>query len=512
MSQKLMGLKLSDIYEKIVETTEECIVIGDLEGKIVFANEATCKLLGWKRSEIIGVRNLDLMTEEGVKQYQAKSAERVKGKLRELYEITLRNKKTGQPVHALLAASPLLNEKNEMVAMFAFISDITPQKMLQNELSKSLKRLREAQSVAKLGFWEQNLLTKQLVWSDELYDLLGFDRAQKDPQMTEFFKHVHPEDREKLERLKENADRSGTGYQFRYRFIRPSGETVYLQSAVVSEKDSQGNILLLRGILQDVTAQVKSDHLIEEQKTKMLTSSKLSALGEMAGGVAHEINTPLAIFKTTIEQALELLSEPELDKNLINELLKSSLETTDRIAKIVKGLRTFSRDADSDPFVWTAISEIVENTLSLCHEKFKNYGIQIQCDRIDPTLAVECRSVQVSQVLLNLLNNAFDAVESVSKKWVSLMAEEDGNHIKIILTDSGSGIPEAQKEKIFQPFFTTKDVGRGTGLGLSISKGIIEAHQGTLDLDLQSSNTRFVIRLPKVRTSRSATEIKSGAA
>lgn len=109
---------------------------------------------------------------------------------------------------------------------------------------------------------------------------------------------------------------------------------------------------------------------------------------------------------------------------------------------------------------------------------------------------LNCRGVQISQVLLNLLNNAFDAIELLPEKWIKLDAMKMEDTIVIHVTDSGHGIPEEEREKIFQPFYTTKPIGKGTGLGLSLSRKIVQDHKGTLTLDTNSAHTRFVIKIP----------------
>ena len=112
-------------------------------------------------------------------------------------------------------------------------------------------------------------------------------------------------------------------------------------------------------------------------------------------------------------------------------------------------------------------------------------------------ILLECRPTQMAQVLLNLLTNAFDAVEKLEEKWVRIEARDGGETVEFAVVDSGAGLPEGIRDKVLQPFFTTKAVGKGTGLGLSIATGIIESHHGTLDVDTEAPNTRFVIRLPK---------------
>lgn len=235
---------------------------------------------------------------------------------------------------------------------------------------------------------------------------------------------------------------------------------------------------------------------LDDAKVLLVQSGKLSALGEMAGGVAHEVNTPLAIIQMSAEQLLELCEEDTIDRHHIVELTTNIRSTVNRIAKIIKGLRLYSRDASNDPCQKASVKILVEDTLSLCGEKFKLNGVELRISDIASDLMLDCRATQISQVLLNLLGNAFDAVVGKKSPWIELRVQEFADRIEISVTDSGPGIPEAIRAKIFQPFFTTKEVGKGTGLGLSISSGLVTGHGGKFWVDESCANTRFVISLP----------------
>jgi C4-dicarboxylate-specific signal transduction histidine kinase len=171
--------------------------------------------------------------------------------------------------------------------------------------------------------------------------------------------------------------------------------------------------------------------------------------------------------------------------------------TTDRIARIVRGLKSLSRNSEHDPVESVVLSRLVAETIDLCEQRFASKDIRLTVSKeCDPGLEVVVRPSQLGQVLLNLLNNAYDAVENLSEKWVNLAYTAQESHCVIRITDSGSGIPSVILEKIMQPFFTTKEVGKGTGLGLSISKKIIEDHGGKFSYDPNSPHTSFVIELP----------------
>ncbi len=238
-------------------------------------------------------------------------------------------------------------------------------------------------------------------------------------------------------------------------------------------------------------------------EAKLIEAGKMASLGEMAGGIAHEINTPLAMISTTTAQMLELLREDPIDRTTLSEMAATAEQTTHRIAGIVQGLRTFSRDGSRDAFAKVNVSHLIESNFIFCRERFKSHGIELIADRISKDLSFEGRELEISQVILNLLNNAHDAIEKLkSPKWVKISAQDSSDWIEIRVTDSGNGIPLEIRENIFQPFFTTKEIGKGTGIGLSISSSIVQGHGGTLKLDTASSHTAFVIRLPKKQRER----------
>jgi len=242
------------------------------------------------------------------------------------------------------------------------------------------------------------------------------------------------------------------------------------------------------------------NEIIQSQNQALVSAAKMSALGEMAGGVAHEINTPLTVIKLRSEMMMH-----ELEENLPQgaQHLKSSLQiidrTVDRITKIIQSLRTFSRETAGQEKIEYSVSAIVSEALNLCHEKFKIHGIDLQYELIED-FTLLCQPTEIAQVLVNLLNNSYDAIEKCEQKMISLTAKRiDDQNIEIAVTDTGEGIPEDIQDKIMNPFFTTKELGKGTGIGLSISKGIVESHGGKLFLDRSAKNTRMVIVLPYLK-------------
>lgn len=269
-----------------------------------------------------------------------------------------------------------------------------------------------------------------------------------------------------------------------------NGRLEYHHIRFVAERNAQNDIVGVIAFGRDMTERI----LLEQ---KLTSSSRLAGLGQMAGGVAHEINTPLAVISLLSQQLLEQCEKGTVEPEKVKKSLTAINTTVDRISKIIQGLRLFSRDGSQDSFVKLSVNQVIESSLSLCSEKFKSEKIQLQFDMATEPLYFKGKEVEISQVFFNLLNNAYDAVENMKDPWIKIETKDLGSHIQLSISDSGPRIPEDIRNRIMEPFFTTKPIGQGTGIGLSVSKGIVEMHGGQLKLDDAVEKTCFVMTLPK---------------
>lgn len=239
------------------------------------------------------------------------------------------------------------------------------------------------------------------------------------------------------------------------------------------------------------------------QAENIVHRARMAAVGEMSAGVAHEINNPLAVITGHCSIIEGQVARHEIDYTDLNERLEKIKKAAMRAAKIVSGLLSFSRDSRSDILQPVSLKRLVDDSLLFSIERFKKNDILLHVSEV-PDIQVRGNSNELSQVVINLINNAHDAVRNEKVKKVNVDFEvrmQPGQSaqglLAISVTDSGPGVPSEIRSKIMQPFFTTKEVGKGTGLGLSISKGIAERHGGRLYLD---SNTvrgaRFVLEIP----------------
>ena len=246
---------------------------------------------------------------------------------------------------------------------------------------------------------------------------------------------------------------------------------------------------------------IHDTNLVESHKLVDDHSVRMTALGKMAAGIAHEINNPIFIiggFSTRIEQLLnegEILEKSDETRVCLDMIEKNCKKVTN----IVEGLRLMSRNSEKDEFEVFDLNEIIKRTIDISKDRFQMDSVDIQSSLSSSELLVECKPGQLSQVLTNLLNNSYDSLTSQRLKgWVKIETVVDGSNAILSITDAGQKLSDEIVDNIMEPFFTTKDPGKGTGLGLSICKEILKRFNGDISVDQNCPNVKFDIRLPLI--------------
>ncbi|HET9239629.1 MAG TPA: ATP-binding protein [Oligoflexus sp.] len=234
--------------------------------------------------------------------------------------------------------------------------------------------------------------------------------------------------------------------------------------------------------------------VIEQQQT-LIQTAKMASLGEMAGGIAHEINNPLMIISGYAENLATAIRQGQMNETRALAFHERIQKATDRIRKIISGLQNLSRVVTDDECHEVTLGALIRDALSLCESRFSHQGVALRVKLPEPDVTLRCNAGQICQVLINLLNNAYDAIEHEDEPWVEIRVEDRADCVRIRIFDCGTGIPPTILQRIFDPFYTTKEIGKGTGLGLSISKSLIERQGGRIYVDQNQPHTCFVIEL-----------------
>jgi PAS domain S-box-containing protein len=274
-------------------------------------------------------------------------------------------------------------------------------------------------------------------------------------------------------------------------YIRKDKTTFPVKLSVTALRDAKEAFCGYLAIAINISSEIKAKEELDFERSKSMHNAKLASLGEMSAGIAHEINNPLTIIQGTISTLSGLRQNEEKFSAKIVTLTKS----VDRITKIVKKLKNFSHKADNSEFSYSTASEIIQESISLVEHKAKMFATSIEIE-ISTDQKIYCNIVEIEQVIINLLNNAIDAIQDLEDKWIKIHLFQDGSNVIVNIIDSGNGISPELESKLFTPFFTTKKIGEGTGLGLSIVQEIIDRHKGSIKINRKFKNTCFEIIFP----------------
>lgn len=307
---------------------------------------------------------------------------------------------------------------------------------------------------------------------------------------TKVFERLHPEDYPQIiSSIQHSSDNMST-WTLDYRVVLPKQGTKWVRGNANPEKLNDGSILW-HGYISDITE-------LKEKENTLMANQKMITLGEMAASIAHEINNPLAIIKTSASQVKTSLERKNLDEDRLKKYLSKIEENTDRVAKIIRGLTFFVNKSESD-LRPESLKDVILDTINISSDRFKVEQVELDYHfpkNIDE-LKINCRPTEISQVILNLLNNSYEAIQNMEEKWIKIEVLDLKDSVLISVIDSGNGIPEDVREKILNPFYTTKTAGKGAGLGLTISQRIIESHHGKFWIDGNCPKTKFSFALPK---------------
>jgi two-component system NtrC family sensor kinase len=314
--------------------------------------------------------------------------------------------------------------------------------------------------------------------------LLAVDKQVSGKVLWDAFPAQEQATRERLEKVM--ATRNPEEYEAYY-------EPLDLSTSVHAHPTESGGVTVF---FNDVSEQKRLQRQLEVERA--LREQRIESLAQMAGGIAHEISNPLGIIHARANDLAEVAHEGEsVPSEVVIAACTSMLKTSQRAMSILRGLRMFAREGTHDPMFMTSIPELIEQTVELVSARYRTHGVLLS---IVPGVVpkIRCREVQIGQILLNMLNNSFDAIDGAgsTERWVTIGAAQAGECIQVDVVDSGPGVAPEHRQHLMEPFYTTKPLGAGMGVGLSLSRVIAHDHGGTLELTDVDGHTCFRLTLP----------------
>jgi PAS domain S-box-containing protein len=470
-------------FRLIFEYAPDAYYLNDLEGNFVNGNKAAEQLSGYAKEELIG-RNflsLNMLRSQDIQRAAELLNKNVSGQPTGPDEFSL-IRKNGSQVIVEISTFPI--KIREQALVLAIARDITEHKRAEDTLRQSEERYRTILKEIEDSYFEVDLGGHLTFINSAGCRHLGYSKEELMGMSYKVF--TAKEYIETIFQIYNEVYRTGVpNKSFHWKIIRKDGSLGFIDSSVSPLRNGKGEIIGFRGVGRDITERRQ----IEEQ---LLITDRLASVGEMASGIAHEINNPL----TGIIGLSHLLLEEDLPGDT-KEDIQLVYNEAQRAANIVKGLLSFARKHSPERQL-ISINDVISKVLELRAYEQKVNNIETVINLAPDLPRVWADYFQMQQVFINIVTNAeYFMLKAHHKGTLTINTEMIGDIIRISFADDGPGIPEKNLGHVFDPFFTTKEVGEGTGLGLSISHGIVIAHGGRIYAESeQGKGTTFVVEFP----------------
>jgi PAS domain S-box-containing protein len=354
--------------------------------------------------------------------------------------------------------------------------------LMTARLKMTLDKLEEAQRVAHLGYWEFDVATDRVTWSDETYRIFGLTPGEGTMTRTGMLKWIHPDDRAVWSDASPNALRDGSRYDLEYRVVRPNGEVRSVHSQGNVTRDASGQPRGMFGIIQDITDRKRAEEQLQRVHAELAHVTRVTTLGELAASIAHEVNQPLAAIVADANACLNWLAMPNPRLAHAREALAAIVNEGHRAAEVIQRIRQLATKTEPHQ-ARVDLNAVIHDVVSLVRAELRRHDVLLTTDLSPAVPAVLGDRIQLQQVMLNLVMNAIEAMVPVvdRPRELSIRSMQSGDdHVVVAVQDTGVGIAADHLGHVFSAFFTTKP--SGMGMGLSISRSIIEAHGGRLSV------------------------------
>ncbi len=494
-----------------VEQSPVSVLISNVQGGIEYVNRKFTLMTGYTAEEVMGKNPRFLKSGEADDEILDDIGKTVTAKGTWSGDFHLR-KKSGELFWVHVDISPLVNESGKITHFVAVKEDITERKRTAEMLRESELRFRQLAETVNDVFWITGPTPGQLLYVSPAYEKVwGRSCESVLANPITWLEAIHPEDRERMSQAVKDST-LGDRFNEQFRVVRPDGSLRWIHDTAFVIRDAEGKVERMVGVARDITESRK----LEEQ---LRQAQKMEAIGQLAGGVAHDFNNVLSVIQLQIG-----LFKMENAKSLKQLEFAAELEkTVGRASALTRQLLTVSRQQilhmrDLD------LNVVVEAVLQMLQRVLGEH-IHVHCHYHPQPLLIRADQGMMDQILLNLTVNARDAMPNGGELTIKTSAVEldteaarqmaqgrAGSFVRLSVTDTGAGIPPEILPRIFEPFFTTKAVGKGTGLGLATAFGIVQQHNGWINVTSEvGKGTTFCIYLPRLaKATQSGSESQPG--
>jgi PAS domain S-box-containing protein len=463
-------------WRSVFEMSSLGVCLVDQNMKFVATNQALQDMLGYTAAEMQRLSPVDLFFDEDRNSGHTRLAELRNG-ARKNYEVVTRYRhKDGTPVWVNSFVSTIPGSEASPPIYFSTAIDVTARHKAESDLHRTAAYLAEAEKLSHTGFWSRKTKTGELFWSPEEWKIFGIDPATTQTSLNLFLELIHPEDRALFEEVSGRAVRDKKPYDISYRAVLLDGTVKHIHTVGNPVLDESGEVVEFIGVSMDETERIRATAAVQEAQAELARVARLTTMGELTASIAHEINQPLAAVVANGNAALRWLDRGTPDLAEAKDALQGVIDEGNRASEVIGRIRAFLRNRKPD-YVATDINEAIREVLALTMNTLRARNVLVQTSL--PSVLGD--RVQLQQVVMNLVINGADAMNSVTdrSRILRIGSQVDGkDNVLVTVEDSGEGIDETIRHRVFDPLFTTKST--GMGMGLPICRGIVMAHGGRL--------------------------------
>jgi PAS domain S-box-containing protein len=464
-------------WKEVFEHNPVMYFMVDAAGIVLSVNSFGAAQLGYSVDELLGKSVLKVFPAEEQRAAQSKVAVCLENIGQTHNWEICKIRKDGSALWVRENAKAVRRLDGQLIVLIA-CEDITERKQAEHALRQSEMYLAEAQRLSRTGSFGWHVASGEIVWSDETFRIFGFEKAPT-IQLATVLQRIHPDDRARVQRTIDRASSDGKDFAHSYRLLMPDGSVKHVHATARAVTDASGGMDFV-GAVTDITARKRAEMELHEAQASLAHVTRVTALGELAASIAHEVNQPLAGVVTHAAACRRWLDREPPDLKEARGTVQAIIKDGTRAGDVIQRVRALVSKAP-DQRAALHINDAINEVVSLVQHELFSHQVSLRLELCSDLPLVIADRVQLQQVILNLVINAIEAMQPVTDRPRELVIRtgrhQDGQ-VMVTVKDSGIGFATGNADRLFDAFFTTKS--SGMGMGLSICRSIVSAHGGRL--------------------------------